>query len=113
MGWFIICVVLFVILLVLGLCKVSRRKEADAAPTYLDAAIEPFPEEMHPQEAVRFTACITDEEIRMAAQTVFGEARGVLSRMEQAAVVWTLLNRVDDCGDSLGKVITAPNQFKG
>lgn len=56
----------------------------------------------------------TDEEIDYISKTVWGEARG-LSKMEQAGVVWTILNRLDNgrFGDSIIDVITAPNQFAG
>lgn len=47
------------------------------------------------------------------AKTVYGEARG-LSQMEQAAVVWCILNRADAAEtDNLMQIITAPNQFCG
>ena len=56
----------------------------------------------------------TDEEAIYIAKTVWGEARG-LSKTEQAAVIWTILNRVDDgrFGNNIIGVITAPNQFAG
>lgn len=80
------------------------RMEAEAArePVILDAVTEPVPV---------FVAAVTEEEIVQAAQVVWGEARGIHSRMEQAAVVWCALNRVDTFGDSLGRTITAPGQF--
>jgi hypothetical protein len=46
------------------------------------------------------------------AKTVYGEARGC-STMEQAAVVWCILNRVDAGTENIMEVITAPNQFQG
>ena len=56
----------------------------------------------------------TDEEVAYIAKTVWGEARG-LPKTEQAAVVWTILNRVDDgrFGKNIIGVITAPKQFTG
>lgn len=56
----------------------------------------------------------TDNEVAYLAKTVWGEARG-LSKTEQAAVVWTILNRVDDgrFGKGIVNVITAPKQFVG
>lgn len=105
----VMIVVLFIFLL--ACCKVAG--EADdhlegfqiVSPCYI-------PEEhddIHPDPL--FTADVTDEEIILAAKTLWGEAHGVESRMEQAAVVWTMLNRVDAFGDSLGKIVTASNQF--
>lgn len=48
------------------------------------------------------------------AKTVWGEARGC-SRTEQAAVVWCVLNRVDNPAwpDSITGVVTQPRQFSG
>lgn len=55
----------------------------------------------------------TDTEIEMIAKTVWQEARGIPNRDEQAAVVWCILNRVDDprWGDTIAEVVTAPHQF--
>ena len=47
----------------------------------------------------------------MAAKAIYGESRGVFSLTEQACVVWTILNRVDNWNKSIAAVITAPNQF--
>ncbi len=47
----------------------------------------------------------------MLAKLIYTEARGVESRMEKAAVVWTVLNRVDDGGSTVRQVVTAPYQF--
>ena len=49
------------------------------------------------------------------AQCLWGEARGVPSQTEKAAVVWCVLNRVDHPGfpDTIHGVLSAPNQFLG
>lgn len=54
------------------------------------------------------------EELEMIAKTVYGEARG-LTKTEQAAVIWCVLNRVDDSRfpDNITDVITQENQFSG
>lgn len=56
----------------------------------------------------------TNEEIDYIAKTVWGEARG-LSKIQQAGVVWTILNRCDDgrFGKGIISVVTAPKQFAG
>jgi hypothetical protein len=53
-------------------------------------------------------------EIDMIAKTVWGEARG-LGDTEKAAVVWTILNRVDSPAwpDTIKEVITQKWQFAG
>ena len=50
------------------------------------------------------------------AKTVYGEARGC-SKLQQAAVVWCILNRVDSSNsyypDDIVGVVTQPSQFHG
>lgn len=62
-------------------------------------------------EKEQFKASFTDEEIKMAAKCVWGEARGIESQMEQAAIVWCFLNRVDKYDKSLGEVVVQRAQF--
>ena len=47
------------------------------------------------------------------AKILYREARGVKSKAEQAAVIWCILNRVDDgqWGDTIKEVATYPGQF--
>lgn len=82
---------------------------------------EPEPEpasivepEVVPEPTLDGIVYFTDEEIDYLAKTVWGEARG-LSKTQQSAVVWTVLNRLDNgkFGGSIIDVITAPNQFAG
>ena len=51
----------------------------------------------------------------MLARVLWGEARGVPSDMEKAAVVWCVLNRVDAARwpDTVAGVVTEPSQFAG
>ena len=60
------------------------------------------------------TKFFTDEETDMVAKTIWGEARDC-SDIQQEAVVWCVLNRVDDerFPDSISDVITQPNEFFG
>ena len=53
-------------------------------------------------------------ELTMLAQAVWGEARGVKSKAQQAAVIWCIFNRVDDprWPDTIVEVCT-PGQFHG
>ena len=55
----------------------------------------------------------TGEDVELIAKTVWREAGGIPSMAEKAAVVWCILNRVDDdrWGDSIAEVVTAPHQF--
>lgn len=58
---------------------------------------------------------ITDEEIVMLAKLIWGEARGVQSVTQKAAVVWCVLNRVDayEFPDTIAEVILQKKQFVG
>ena len=51
-------------------------------------------------------------EVELLAKTVYGEARGC-STLEQSAVIWCILNRVDAGYGSVEDVVTAPYQFTG
>ena len=110
-AWFCLAVLLLIFAAFEAIIGRDRPEDEIVPPT--EGAVAETPEEMHPQEEPRWTACVTDEDIRLAAQTVWGEARGIESQMEQAAVVWTMLNRVDEWGETLGEVVTAPHQFQG
>ncbi len=56
-----------------------------------------------------------DAEIEAIARTMWGEARGIPSTTEIAAVGWCILNRVDspDFPNNVIEVCAQPNQFKG
>ena len=71
-------------------------------------ALEPITLEFEDQEAID-----PMEASKVAlAKMVWGEARGC-STTEQAAVVWCVLNRVDDGQGDIAEVATAPCQFYG
>lgn len=62
---------------------------------------------------------VTYRELHTLGLTIYGEANGQ-TKMEQAAVAWSILNRVDDtnnegyaCGRSLTYVITFPGYAPG
>lgn len=55
-----------------------------------------------------------EADVEMLARLIYTEARGVSSTTEQAAVVWTVLNRVDSSfrrENTIAEVVTAPCQF--
>lgn len=58
-----------------------------------------------------------ESDVEMLAKTIWGEARGVESITEKAAVAWCILNRVDAkgyaCGGDIEYVLTFPGQFVG
>lgn len=100
-----------------GMAATSRRPEAAAPPLpeftiSTDAALITFP----PLAAETPAPYVPDEaEVEMLAQVLWGEARGVPSDMEKAAVVWCVLNRVDAAcwPDTVAGVVTEPSQFAG
>lgn len=55
---------------------------------------------------------INQSDVELLAKTVYGEARGC-SIVEQSAVIWCILNRVDAGVGTMEEVITAPYQFTG
>ncbi len=65
------------------------------------------------QARAAWAGTYSESDVELIAKTVWQEARGIPSKAEQAAVVWCILNRVDDdrWGDSIAEVVTAPHQF--
>lgn len=57
----------------------------------------------------------TERDVELLAKTLYGEARGIPSVDEKAAVIWCILNRVDDhrWPDSIEGVVTQSGQFAG
>lgn len=62
---------------------------------------------------------IAESDVNYLAKTLYGEARGIESKMEKAAVCWCILNRVDSNAwdfkdmNAIKDVVTAPDQFMG
>lgn len=52
-------------------------------------------------------------EAELIGRTIWGEAEGVDSETERAAVAWCILNRVDAWDQTIEEVVTAPYQFDG
>jgi hypothetical protein len=74
------------------------------------------PEPMQTVAEVMEETLPNEADVEMLAKLVWGEARGC-STTEQAAVIWTVLNRVDSedpyYPDTIQDVVTQPNQFHG
>lgn len=111
------------LLIVTGLCFCFLAKgtedrkqepEATATPTASSGtslpAITPAPPVEEAPEYIPDAA-----EVEALAKLIFGEAGVVPSTTEKAAVVWCVLNRVDDprFPDTVLEVITSPYQFSG
>lgn len=55
---------------------------------------------------------INQEDITIIAKIMWGEARGIISDTEVAAIGWCILNRVDaNYGNNIAQVALAPHQF--
>lgn len=96
--------------------NVSEESLLNLVATTSVAAHEPKPiitvslEETEPCEIE-----IAREDVEMLAKLIWGEARGVRSKEQKAAVVWCVLNRVDSplYPDSIEAVVTQKYQFSG
>ena len=93
-----------VVLLLLGCAKYDGTSSSENICTST--------EENYIVEEHVVTVDIYTTEVDLLAKTVYGEARG-LNALEQSAVVWCILNRVDAYNSTIVDVVTAPNQFHG
>lgn len=94
-------------------------QKLDTLDPYQFTVIKEVPaEEMSFTETFEFSdpdiSTLFEKDIPYLAKTVWGEARGC-SKTQQAAVVWCILNRVDDdrWPDDIIEVVTSPGQFAG
>ena len=107
----------------IGLLDVQQEAEAALLPNNLNtveivpdlAVYSPEPEAATPaQPAVEPAKLYTEADVEMLARLIYTEARGVRSKTEQAAVVWVVLNRLDNPNrlqKTIAEVVTAPHQF--
>ena len=93
-----------------GVLVLSESTTSDSFFTTEEPATTIVFEELVAEEPKRYT----EEEVRLVAQTLYGEARGC-SRAEQRLVVWCICNRVDEgsWGNSIEDVVKYPHQFVG
>lgn len=79
------------------------QRELEEANAYIDILID---------EKYSVDYEVTNTEIEIIAKAVWGEARGC-NQLEQSAVIWCILNRVDAKDGTIVEIVTAPNQFHG
>ena len=79
------------------------QKEYEEANSYIEILID---------EKYSIDYMITNAEVEILTKTVWGEARGC-NKLEQSAVIWCILNRVDAGYGTIIEVVTEPNQFHG
>ena len=107
----------------IGLLDVQREAEAALLPNNPNAVeiapdlaiYSPESEAATPaQPAVEPAKLYTEADVEMLARLIYTEARGVRSKTEQAAVVWVVLNRLDNPNrlqKTIAEVVCAPYQF--
>lgn len=104
----------------IGLLDVQREAEAALLPNNPNtveivpdlAVYSPEPE--MPPSAADPVKLYTEADVEMLARLIYTEARGVRSKTEQAAVVWRVLNRLDNPNrpqKTIAEVVCAPYQF--
>lgn len=95
-----------------GLGLLELQQEAEAA--LLPNPPAPMIEEQQPAAEVELANLYSEADVEMLARLIYTEARGVKSKTEQAAVVWVVLNRLDNPNrpqKTIADVVTAPYQF--
>lgn len=67
---------------------------------------------IQPEVSIEQTPLYTYDTVVVLAKIIYGEARGIASQTEQAAIVWCVLNRFDaGYGSTIDEVAKAPYQF--
>ena len=105
----------------LGFMDVQQSAEAALLPNpptpveiVSDLAVY-SPEPEMPQSAEpKPVKLYSEADVEMLARLIYTEARGVKSKTEQAAVVWVVLNRLDNPNrlqKTIADVVCAPHQF--
>ncbi len=99
---------------VIGAATAALAVKADkpeAIPVFVE---KPMPVVMTINEQDELNTYTPDpEEVELIGRTIWGEAKGVKSKAERAAVAWCILNRVDKWDKTIEEVVTAPMQFLG
>lgn len=95
--------------------EVVKAPKAETTPALPEPKPETAPEpETEPETEAEPPAPELDPyAVELIGRTIWGEAMGVKSKAERAAVAWCILNRVDAWGWSIERVVTAPYQFQG
>ena len=116
----ILWAIILVAAIVADIVRDNRAEEhtCDVLPTIIVEEVVEVVEVVEVIEEVTYEVnapwSVSDTQATMLAKLAWGEARGCTT-VEQAAVMWCVLNRVDDESgafpDTVEQVITQPNQF--
>lgn len=82
---------------------IATQRDLEDANAYIDILVD---------EKFSVDYAVTNAEVEIIAKAVWGEARGC-NKLEQSAIIWCILNRVDVGDGTIIEVVTAPNQFHG
>ena len=124
LNWLIVAMIIFCTLVAIPTTKNLRtlKQELGELETSMES-LKNQQEELQVQVSHKLKAeqkaqtnqayTVTREEIETLAKIVYREARGIRENSHKAAVVWCILNRVDDgyWGDTIVEVATYPNAF--
>lgn len=105
-------VVSFILGLAVGWITPQSTPTAEPEPIALQYA-ETYAAAFTPSQEAEEPVELDPAEVEYIGRTIWGEAEGVKSEAERAAVAWCILNRVDAYGQTIEEVVTAPNQFHG
>ena len=121
----VIAVVLAIIFVIVALATKDGSQMTDFEPENSEewkelkqifVAEEEIPKPIKPGTYVASTQIVqahifTEQDVIMCAKVLYGECRNVSDKANQAAVIWCILNRVDECYGTIEEVITAQSQF--
>ena len=99
--------------------KVNALEEQvarDAAELRVPGAVDHIPEEPVQEESIEpepVAPKLDPYEVELIGRTIWGEAGGIKSDAEKAAVAWCILNRVDAWDITIEEAVTTPQQFQG
>lgn len=99
--------------LIIALALTAIAAYSPGEPTVELQAAEMIPTSVYLSESCEPSETIVEPDayiVDLMARTIYAEARGC-STMEQAAVAWCVLNRVDAGYGDIEAVLTAPHQF--
>ena len=99
--------------MIIALALTAIAAYSSGEPTVELQAAEMVPASVYLSERFEPSEAIAEPDayiVDLMARTIYAEARGC-STMEQAAVAWCVLNRVDAGYGDIETVLTAPHQF--
>ena len=99
--------------MIIALALTAIAAYSHGEPTVELQAAEMIPTSVYLSESFEPSETIVEPDayiVDLMARTIYAEARGC-STMEQAAVAWCVLNRVDAGYGTVEEVLTAPHQF--